>query len=64
MIAVADIVRVKEWMGHADIETTMRYLHFAPRPEDAALVARAFRLREGQTTVASSAFENWSPELM
>jgi integrase len=42
MIGVADIVRVKEWMGHADIETTMRYLHFAPRPEDAALVAKAF----------------------
>jgi hypothetical protein len=39
---VADIVRVKEWMGHADVETTMRYLHYAPRTEDAALVARAF----------------------
>jgi len=43
MIAVADIRRVQEWMGHADIQTTMRYLHYAPRPEDAALVARAFR---------------------
>ncbi|WP_187369384.1 tyrosine-type recombinase/integrase [Baekduia soli] len=47
MIAVADIVRVKEWMGHADIETTMRYLHFAPRPEDAALVAKAFKSADG-----------------
>jgi integrase len=64
MIAVADIVRVKEWMGHADIETTMRYLHFAPRPEDAALVARAFRLEEGQAAAASSAFADWSPELV
>jgi integrase len=44
MIAVADIVRVKEWMGHADVETTMRYLHYAPRTEDAALVARAFAI--------------------
>jgi hypothetical protein len=42
MIAKADIVRVKEWMGHADVQTTMRYLHFAPRPEDARLVAEAF----------------------
>ncbi|MBW3665920.1 MAG: hypothetical protein KY469_22800 [Actinobacteria bacterium] len=42
MIAHADIVRVKEWMGHADVQTTMRYLHYAPRPDDAALVARAF----------------------
>lgn len=45
MIAVADIRRVQEWMGHADIQTTMRYLHYAPRAEDAALVARAFSLR-------------------
>lgn len=46
MIGVADIVRVKEWMGHADVETTMRYLHFAPRPEDAQLVARAFAVSQ------------------
>jgi integrase len=29
-------------MGHADIQTTMRYLHYAPREEDAQLVADAF----------------------
>jgi integrase len=33
MIAKADIRRVQEWMGHADIQTTMRYLHYAPRAE-------------------------------
>ena len=43
MIAEADIRRVQEWMGHADIQTTMRYLHYVPRKEDAALVAKAFR---------------------
>jgi integrase len=37
MIAKADIRRVQEWMGHADIQTTMRYLHYAPHAEDAAL---------------------------
>ncbi len=42
MIAKADIRRVQEWMGHADIQTTMRYLHYAPRDEDARLVAEAF----------------------
>ena len=31
----------QEWMGHADIQTTMRYLHYAPRAEDAQLVAEA-----------------------
>jgi hypothetical protein len=32
-------------MGHADIQTTMRYLHNAPRAEDAALVAEPFRVK-------------------
>ncbi len=44
MIAKADIRRVQEWMGHADIQTTMRYLHYAPHTEDAALVAEALRV--------------------
>ena len=46
MIAKADIRRVQEWMGHADIQTTMRYLHYAPRAEDAQLVAEAFEVTE------------------
>ena len=46
MIAKADIRRVQEWMGHADIQTTMRYLHYAPRAEDARLVAEAFRVED------------------
>ncbi len=43
MIAKADIRRVQEWMGHADVQTTMKYLHYAPRDDDAALVAEVFR---------------------
>ena len=42
MIAKADIRRVQEWMGHADIQTTMKYLHYTPREQDAELVAQAF----------------------
>jgi integrase len=33
---------VQEWMGHADVQTTMRYLHYAPRHDDAAIIGRAF----------------------
>ncbi len=44
MIAKADIRRVQEWMGHSSIQTTMQYLHYAPREADAQLVAEAFRI--------------------
>jgi integrase len=50
MIAKADIRRVHEWMGHADIQTTMRYLHYAPHDEDARLVAEAFALLDTSTS--------------
>ncbi len=56
VIAKADIRRVQEWMGHADIQTTMKYLHYAPREEDARLVAEASRIRDpGLVEDASSA---------
>src|ERR1700722_939871 len=54
MIAKADIRRVQERMGHADIQTTMRYLHYAPREEDARLVAEAFRV-DGVDVAADTA---------
>ncbi len=31
-------------MGHSDIQTPMKYVHYAPRDEDARLAAEAFRL--------------------
>ena len=43
MIGRADIRRVQEWMGHSDVQTTMKYLHYVPRHDDAALVADAFQ---------------------
>jgi len=45
MIGKADIRRVQEWMGHASVQTTMQYLHYVPREEDARLVAEAFAVR-------------------
>jgi integrase len=41
-INVASIVQVQAWMGHADIKTTMRYLHHKSRTDDAHLLSRAF----------------------
>ncbi|HEX8101505.1 MAG TPA: site-specific integrase [Solirubrobacteraceae bacterium] len=49
MIAKADIRRVQEWMGHADVQTTMKYLHYVPRAEDARSSPRRSRLTWGPT---------------
>ena len=56
MIAKADIRRVQEWMGHADVQTTMKYLHYMPREDDARLVAEAFAPRGRESPHASPAF--------
>jgi integrase len=48
------ILQLKEWMGHADIDTTMKYLHFAPRAGDADLVAEAFAAQRPRVVVAES----------
>jgi len=45
-IATASILQVKAWIGHADVATTMKYLHYAPRAAEARLVAEAFALEE------------------
>lgn len=40
------ILQLKDWMGHADIATTMKYLHYSPRARDADLIADAFAADE------------------
>lgn len=37
-----DLLTVKNWMGHADIATTMGYLHYAENTEDADRLSEAF----------------------
>jgi integrase len=38
----ADPVSVQHWMGHANLQTTMRYLHFRQRQDEADLLSDAF----------------------
>jgi site-specific recombinase XerD len=56
MIREADIRRVQEWMGQADIQTMMKYLHYESRKEDAEIVARAFH------TAARGPLESSAPD--
>ena len=52
MIAKADILKVQAWMGHAQISTTQRYLHYVERPDEVALVADAFAVEPRVTAAA------------
>jgi len=40
--AGVDLVKIQKWMGHAHIQTTMRYLHYVPQHDDAARLTAAF----------------------
>ncbi len=53
-INVASIVQVQAWMGHADIQTTMRYLHHKSRADDAQLLSAAFRPRQRKPPASRS----------
>lgn len=41
-----DLLKIKHFMGHADIQTTMAYLHFSPAHDDAARLTAAFGTAE------------------
>jgi integrase len=38
----AEVPAVQAWMGHSDIQTTMRYVHHRDRGDEAKLLAEAF----------------------
>jgi integrase len=40
----ASPVQVKEWMGHSELKTTQRYLHYKSRADEAKLLAAAFKV--------------------
>jgi integrase len=40
---------LQEWMGHADIKTTLIYAHYSPNPNEAATVNAAFATADEKT---------------
>ncbi len=49
-----DVVTVKDALGHADIQTTERYLHAKPATETAARFTAAFNASHGEASTALS----------
>jgi len=54
----ASIVQVQNWMGHADIKTTMRYLHHKSRADEARLLSRAFSSGQGTRPLAAKVMQS------
>jgi integrase len=50
--AGVDLIKIKTWMGHKEISTTMIYAHYAPGEDEAATVEAAFAATHSATHVA------------
>jgi integrase len=50
----ATIVQVQAWMGHADVQTTMKYMHHRSRAGDARLLSAAFRPKKAWVSTPST----------
>jgi integrase len=48
----APVTDVQHWMGHADLATTMRYVHYVPQHDNAAPLSAAFASASGESSIA------------
>jgi hypothetical protein len=53
-----DLRRIQSWMGHANIQTTMRHLHRVPQHDDAARTSAAFTTVQARTTPRRARFRD------
>jgi integrase len=44
VVKTTDVRELQAWMGHADMKTTVRYLHHKPQTDAAAKLADAFKM--------------------
>jgi integrase len=47
-----ELTRIQRWLGHADIQTTMRYLHYVPAHDDADRLTAAFAQHDSDPACA------------
>lgn len=50
----ATIIQVQAWMGHANVQTTMKYMHHRSRAGDARLLSAAFTPKKTKTSAQTS----------
>jgi integrase len=52
-IRKAPVTDVQHWMGHADIQTTMRYVHYVPQHDNAAKLTAAFAAAVSEVLIST-----------
>jgi integrase len=51
------VTTIQAWMGHADLKTTQRYMHYAPAADEAARIEAAFGAADPRIGTAGT---NWT----
>jgi integrase len=54
----APVTDVQHWMGHADLATTMRYVHYVPQHDNAARLTAAFATASSESSISEQALVN------
>jgi integrase len=49
------VTTIQAWLGHGDLKTMQRYMHYAPAADEAERVERAFHLAERRSPVTDAA---------
>ena len=46
------VTTIQAWLGHGDLKTTQRYMHYAPAADEAERVERAFACPPSQAAAS------------
>ena len=53
-MAGIDVVTIQEYLGHSDLATTRRYMHYAPAADEAARIGAAFAVADPRSAAPAA----------
>jgi integrase len=59
----APVTTIQAWMGHSDLRTTQRYMHYAPAHDEAEVIAAAFALADPRHQHATNSSESGKSQM-
>ena len=58
------VTTIRAWLGHGDLKTTQRYMHYAPPADEAERVERAFTVAPGDSEQAANGVSEIVPRYL